>query len=118
MSPESSASTSVFSKFTLPDVGSINRRMQRPTVVLPDPDSPTSPSVSPFDTPKLMPSTAFTFATTRARMPRLTGKYLRRSRTTSSVSPAPTGTFGVCCGADSSRLSCVGFASRSICRAV
>ena len=43
-----------------PDVGSINRRMQRPTVVFPDPDSPTSPSVSPRETANVTPSTAFT----------------------------------------------------------
>ena len=32
---------------TSPDVGSISRRMQRPVVVLPLPDSPTRPNVSP-----------------------------------------------------------------------
>jgi hypothetical protein len=33
-----------------PDVGSIRCRMQRPVVDLPQPDSPTSPSVSPRST--------------------------------------------------------------------
>ncbi len=35
------------SKVTLPAVASASRRMTRPAVVLPEPDSPTSPSVSP-----------------------------------------------------------------------
>ena len=35
---------------TWPDVGSIRRRMQRPVVVLPLPDSPTRPNVSPCST--------------------------------------------------------------------
>ena len=34
-------------KRTSPDVGSISRRMHRPVVVLPLPDSPTRPNVSP-----------------------------------------------------------------------
>src|SRR5712692_10994505 len=79
--------------------------MQRPTVVFPDPDSPTSPSVSPLEIAKVTPSTALTSATTRASTPRLTGKYFRRSRTTSSGSPTPTGSFGVVCGADCSITS-------------
>ena len=32
---------------TSPDVGSINRKIDRPDVDFPQPDSPTSPSVSP-----------------------------------------------------------------------
>ena len=36
----------------------------RETVVLPQPDSPTSPKVSPSRTVKLTSSTAFTYATT------------------------------------------------------
>ena len=40
-------STSSPLNHTSPDVGSISRRMQRPVVVLPLPDSPTSPKVSP-----------------------------------------------------------------------
>ena len=41
------ASTSSPRNRTAPDVGSISRSMQRPVVVLPLPDSPTSPNVSP-----------------------------------------------------------------------
>src|SRR5437773_2132987 len=44
----------------LPLVGSTSRRMLRATVDLPQPDSPTSPSVSPMPSVKLTPSTACT----------------------------------------------------------
>ena len=50
-----------------PAVGRSSRRMQRPVVVLPQPLSPTSPSVSPRRTVKSMPSTAFTSPTSAAR---------------------------------------------------
>ena len=43
---------------TVPAVGSIRRSTARPTVVLPQPDSPTSPSVSPGPIVKLTSSTA------------------------------------------------------------
>ena len=42
----------------LPVVGSIRRRRSRPTVVLPQPDSPTRPTVSPRFSEKSTPSTA------------------------------------------------------------
>src|SRR4030042_1632294 len=45
-------------------------------VVLPQPLSPTSPSVSPFFNVKLTPSTALTSATFRRNSPRVTGKYI------------------------------------------
>src|SRR5215831_7699429 len=54
------------SKRTLPSVGSISRSASRPTVDLPQPDSPTSASVSPASTLKETPSTA---RTTREAMP-------------------------------------------------
>ena len=41
-----------------PELGSISRRMQRPVVDLPQPDSPTRPRVSPLPMSKLTPSTA------------------------------------------------------------
>jgi hypothetical protein len=43
-----------------PELGSISRRMQRPVVDLPQPDSPTRPRVSPGAMSKLTPSTACT----------------------------------------------------------
>ena len=48
-----------------PAVGSISRRMQRPVVDFPEPDSPTNPSVSPASMSKLTPSTAWTVAASR-----------------------------------------------------
>ena len=72
------------SKRIEPDVGSIRRSRSRPTVVLPQPDSPTRPSVSPRWMSKLTPSTAWTTATVRWRTPPRTGKCLTRSRTSTS----------------------------------
>src|SRR3990170_1600407 len=64
-------------------------RMTRPRVVLPQPLSPTSPSVSPRLISKLTPSTALTSATLRWKMmPEVTGKYIRMSPTRTIVSPA------------------------------
>jgi hypothetical protein len=71
------------SKWTVPRVAGMRRRMVRPTVVLPQPDSPTRPSVSPGAIWKLTPSTALTRPTVCLRMPRLTGKWVCRSRTSS-----------------------------------
>ena len=45
---------------TSPEVGSMSRRMQRPVVLLPLPDSPTSPNISPSSIEKLTSSTALT----------------------------------------------------------
>src|SRR5438067_1391461 len=64
--------------------------MTRPVVVLPQPDSPTSPSVSPRLTKKLTSSTALTLATVRwKRMPFVIGKYFLRFFTSSRMSPCP-----------------------------
>ena len=49
---------SVPSKLMLPAVGSVSRSRQRPRVDLPQPDSPTSPSVSPARTASDTSSTA------------------------------------------------------------
>jgi hypothetical protein len=48
------------SKITCPAVGSSSRSNVRPTVVLPQPDSPTSPTVSPRKISNDNPSTART----------------------------------------------------------
>src|SRR6266545_3718532 len=45
---------------TSPDEGSISRRMHRPVVLLPLPDSPTRPNISPSSIVKLTSSTART----------------------------------------------------------
>ena len=47
---------------------------QRPRVVLPQPDSPTRPKVSPCSTLKLTPSTALTVCFLREKKPLLTEK--------------------------------------------
>src|SRR5215831_2467799 len=53
-------STSSPRKRTDPDVGSTSLRIERPVVVFPHPDSPTSPRVFPARTRKLTPETALT----------------------------------------------------------
>src|SRR5215210_755515 len=86
MSAEPNRAMSSPSKYTLPSVGSTRRSTVRPSVVLPQPDSPTRPRVSPRRTKKLTSSTALTQATVRCRRPPFTGKYLTRRSTSSSVS--------------------------------
>ena len=78
------APTSRPSNSTSPAVGSISRSTQRPVVLLPQPDSPTTPSVSPAASSKLTPSTACTWSTTRRSTPPRIGKCFFRSLTCSS----------------------------------
>ena len=52
-----------------PLVGSVSRSSSRAVVDLPQPDSPTSPSVSPRRTSKETPSTALTAPTCRRKKP-------------------------------------------------
>src|SRR5262245_9594806 len=67
-----------------PAVGSMSRRMHLPVVVLPHPDSPTRPNVSPSFTEKLTSSTA-RVTVARPRKPgRLTYSFVRL-RTSRSV---------------------------------
>src|SRR5215472_6855603 len=68
-----------------PVVGSSRRRMQRPIVVLPEPDSPTSPSVSPRLMLNETPSTALTSATWRENTPAVIGKYFVTPSTSTSA---------------------------------
>ena len=58
----------------LPSVGSCSLRIVLPTVDLPQPLSPTRPSVSPRPTSKETPSTALTWPVTRFRKPPWIGK--------------------------------------------
>src|ERR1700678_382539 len=53
------------SKTTVPKVGSIRRRINRPSVLLPEPDSPTKPTVSPARISKDTSSTARTWPARR-----------------------------------------------------
>src|SRR3569623_2083888 len=78
-----SVMTSRPSNSSSPAVGSSRRRIVRPVVDLPQPDSPTRPSVSPGAMSKLMPSTARTMVRSRANMLPLTSKYLASLRTLS-----------------------------------
>src|SRR3990167_8005212 len=71
---------------TSPSVGSIRRRIKRPVVDLPQPDSPTIPKVSPSRTKRSSPSTALTAPTClEKRMPRLIGKCFLRPLTSNST---------------------------------
>jgi len=58
----------------LPAVGFINCKMALPSVVLPQPLSPTSPSVSPFSTLKVTSSTALKKSVALPNIFFLTGK--------------------------------------------
>ena len=71
---------------TLPPVAGTRPRIVRASVDLPEPDSPTRPSVSPRTTSKLTPSTALDLAgltarVSRAIIPCRSLKYVRTSRT-------------------------------------
>ncbi|MNC42749.1 hypothetical protein D3C75_915750 [compost metagenome] len=64
---------SVPSNNTLPDVGSINLSTVLPSVVFPEPDSPTIAKVSPFSIAKDTPSSDFAAPVTRPNRPVFTG---------------------------------------------
>ena len=74
------------SNATLPLVGSSRRSMRRAVVLLPQPVSPTMPSVSPRRTSSETPSTAWTAPSPRPRTPRDSGKCLTRSRISTRLS--------------------------------
>ena len=78
------------SNTTEPLVSGYSRAMHRASVDLPQPDSPTRPSVSPARSSKLTSSTACTRATSRcSRTPLLIGKYFVTCSARSSSSPSP-----------------------------
>ena len=100
-SPRPSASTFFSRNHTSPDVGSTSRSSVRAVVVLPLPDSPTSPKVSPASMSKLTSSTARTNVG-RDEEPRRRVKCFERCRTstsgmvwTSRSGPAPWARAGV-----------------------
>ena len=86
MSDALAADRSIPSKRNSPLVLSSSRRISRPTVVLPQPDSPTRPSVSPGKMSNETSCTARTVPLAPRRPPR-TSKFLVRLRTVSSGSP-------------------------------
>jgi hypothetical protein len=75
----------------LPLVASISLSTRRAVVVLPHPDSPTSPSVSPCLIVKETSSTACTSATLRWRIPLVIGKRLVRCSTSRRMSDPAEG---------------------------
>src|SRR6266545_4257111 len=79
------------SSLMLPSVGSISRKIVRPTVDLPQPDSPTRPRVSPASIEKLTPSTAKTCPAVRRRTPFWMVKCFLRSCTSSTAGAVALG---------------------------
>src|SRR5438105_13980261 len=82
---------------TLPPVGLWSWRMARPVVLLPQPDSPTRPSVSPCLIANDTPSTARTVPTWRWKIPLVIGKWTWRLSTRNS-SPTAVPLVGTCIG--------------------
>src|SRR5690348_7858571 len=72
----------------LPSVGAMSLIAVRPSVDLPQPDSPTSPRVSPVLISRSTPSTACTYPTVRCRTPEATGNQTFRSVIETSGSAA------------------------------
>jgi hypothetical protein len=81
----------------------IRRRMARPRVVLPEPDSPTTPSVSPLRSSTLTPSTALMWPTTLRTMPRLIGNQTFRSSVCTTIGAVGRGGAGSGFGSAASR---------------
>src|ERR1051325_10208145 len=80
------------SKTIVPAVGVSCSRISLEVVVLPQPDSPMRPSVSPSWMTKSTPSTALTHAPVRPSSPRRVGKCFVRPRTSRmglAIEPAP-----------------------------
>src|SRR5260370_20030573 len=75
-------------KTILPAVGAMSLIAVRPSVDLPQPDSPTSPSVSPVLISRSTPSTACTYPTVRCSTPEATGNQTFRSVIETSGSAA------------------------------
>src|SRR6266496_990726 len=69
----------------LPEVGSVSRTIARPRVVLPQPLSPTSPSVSRASIENVTSSTALTYDLTRLKTPCFTGKWTLSCLTSSKL---------------------------------
>src|SRR5262245_3118318 len=92
------ASTFSPRKRTSPDEGSMSRRMQRPVVVLPLPDSPTSPNVSPASMLKLTSSTAATRVPARNIPPSRVNVLTRCATSTSGIGTGHVGLRIADCG--------------------
>ena len=92
------ASTSWPSIRTVPASGSVSLRIERPVVDLPQPDSPTSASVSPARKVKEMFSTAWTRPETFPNRPERIGKRVVRFDTSNSGRSALDTVSGVSVG--------------------
>ena len=89
-SPRLSDVSSVSPNTILPEVAFSTWTMARPVVDLPQPDSPTSPSVSPWRRLKVMPATACTVA-----LPRPKETWRSSTESSGSVATAEGSTRGV-----------------------
>ena len=67
----------------------IRRSSASASVVLPEPLSPTMPTVCPSRIESVTPSTAFTWSTVRRMTPALIGKWILRSSQATTSSAAP-----------------------------
>src|SRR5487761_182852 len=83
----------------VPAVGSRRRIMVRPSVDLPQPDSPTRPTVSPFLMSRSTPSTAWTCATVLWRTPEVMGNHVLSPRTDRRGADAVQARFSCACAA-------------------
>ncbi len=93
---EVSEDTLVPSTETSPDIGFSRPRISISVVVLPQPDSPTRPRVSPSRTSNEMPATACTVPTRRLNTtPLLTAYSLTRLSSSSTVSRCSRGTLAI-----------------------
>ena len=91
-------------KRTSPDVGSISRSRQRPVVVLPDPDSPTRPNVSPgIDVERHVVDGAHRAATAEPVRGRETPSPGRGRRSRGVISASPSSDPATCCAENTAR---------------
>ena len=93
----------VLPRNTIGPCDEISRRIASPSVVLPEPDSPTMPSVSPLRTAMLTPSTALMWPTVLRSTPRLIGNQTLRSL--ASITTGASGRSGAGSGFGSAASS-------------
>ncbi len=83
-------------KMIFPSVGSVSLMIVRASVVLPQPDSPTRPSVSPAWIERSTPSTAWMAPTVRFITPARIGKCLTRPSSRRISEPVPARSWIAC----------------------
>jgi|GEM_PF-3928204 len=87
----------------IPPVLEIRRKSARPSVVLPEPLSPTTPTVWPSRMSKVMPSTALTWPTVRFNSPRWIGKCTLTSAARTTLAAVSSASGGAPLGSAASR---------------